>query len=240
MQDAKDWTLDGLWPKGRRIYIYIQYASRNPAALKQDPNLSATKRIGLESHATFHHFFIISGSPGVHFLIILAPKWRLETTWGPKRSHKASRSRKSEFSEEFGPNFVTLIFMFFRIRIHFVMFFCMFFSGVVPLPFSMDSWTPGRSEIMPKQCRVLQNQGFAFSGNVWFQTPFGVHFDVILEGLGHQSFTFSGFLGGLLFVPKTLKFGRPTVSRGRSKRGAWQYYFKRSFFYFSIRIEASG
>ena len=197
-----------------------------------------SKRTG--THPTFYNFGVTWRSSEVHFLIILGSKWGLETTPGPKWSQRASQTEKREIPDPWAQESLPPIFMFFRIGVEILMFLFIYYSSVVFLRFPIDSWTSGMSKIMLKQCRVSQNQGFAYLRKVCFQTPVGVHFDVILEGLGHQSFTFSGFLGGVLFVPKTLKFGRPTVSRGRSKRPPRQYYFKRSLFYFSIRIEASG
>ena len=103
-------------------------------------------------------------------------KMDLNTTWGPKWSQKAPRSEECEIPGDVGHRIVPPIFMFVCTGVENLRCFCMFFSGTVSLPFSMDSWTPGRSTIMQKHSRVSQNQGFANLGKVCFQTPFGSHF----------------------------------------------------------------
>ena len=62
-----------------------------------------------------------------------------------------------------------------------------FWSDAVSLQFLMDSWTPGITKAMQKHCRVTQNQGFAYLWKVCFQTPFGLHFGIILETLWHPN-----------------------------------------------------
>ena len=79
-------------------------------------------------------------------------------------------------------------------------FLSMCFAGVVLYRICLDSWTPRTPIIRLKQCRVIQNQGFANLGKVWKSDPPDVHFDVILETFGLQSLTFLCFLGCRFFV----------------------------------------
>ena len=193
------------------IYIYsIRFAkpgglTKNIHAWRIQTLFIKSKRSGI--HHTFYNLVLTFRSPGVHFLIILGSKWRLETTLGPKWSQRASQTEKVEILTPRAHESLPPFFCFFRFCTQILYFLGMCFSGTVSLPFLMDSWTLVKPEIMPKHCRVERNQGFAHLGKVWFQIPFGVHFGVILETLWHQSLTFSGFVGCLLFASKMWKFG---------------------------------